>query len=491
MAAPSYAVDQGFASKEAKQYEARWLENLLGIDMNPASYALVVGISQYGQENRFAPLPTEADPHAVKDFLIDTAGFDYVHLLTEADVTESRLKTLILDEFRARVGPQDRFFIYWSGHGETLPVATGGTTGFLAFGTSRSGDPATMIEMNALRRWTDFVPAEQLLFAIDACFSGFIGVESMSGSEVTVDLEELRRPSRQILTAGTEEQKAYATTQPRGGGFTRALLEGLSGAADTENDLGPRDGIVTVQELMLYLEPRIRREMRDIGWTSDLDPQLYKIGSSEGTFFFFTPALRKEAIRYGERVSTAETTAMSPGIASEAIAGAATIRPQTAEAQTALRALGFAVGERGRLDRQTEDALIAFQALAGVVPTGRPDATTLAALARMRNQPPTDLSSLRDNDLEIMIVYQIGAEQQVDRLARRLDAAGVRYAYSSVYSMPDSIRGRLYFGSNWTGAALALRVLAEGVVNARLSPSSTSGDSMRLLVGLGGGSDTE
>lgn len=91
------------------------------------SYALIVGVNEFDE---FTDLPTAKDPERMRDYLVDEAGFDHVHILTGDKVTKDRLEELMLDDFRQIVGPNDRFLFYWSGHGETLGQGPG-ARGFL------------------------------------------------------------------------------------------------------------------------------------------------------------------------------------------------------------------------------------------------------------------------------------------------------------------------------------------------------------------------
>ena len=115
------AVNQVFEKSSSRK---PWGEQLLhyfsGSDLGfEKNYALVIGISQY---KYFKKLPTLDDPVRMKDFLLKEEGFDYVHLLTEEDVTASEVDRLMQDDFRFRVGKNDRFLFYWSGHGYTVKV---------------------------------------------------------------------------------------------------------------------------------------------------------------------------------------------------------------------------------------------------------------------------------------------------------------------------------------------------------------------------------
>ncbi|PDT18056.1 hypothetical protein CO670_04475 [Rhizobium sp. J15] len=61
------------------------------------SYAVVVGISEYmgAGKGGYPRIDTVSqDPIKMKDFLLNSAGFDYVYLLTEERATKARIDEL-------------------------------------------------------------------------------------------------------------------------------------------------------------------------------------------------------------------------------------------------------------------------------------------------------------------------------------------------------------------------------------------------------------
>ncbi len=72
------------------------------------SYAIVIGISTY---DSYDTLPTKNDSIPVRDFLLDVAGFDYVHLLTEDRETLDRICDLMVDKFPRLINRNNRFSV--------------------------------------------------------------------------------------------------------------------------------------------------------------------------------------------------------------------------------------------------------------------------------------------------------------------------------------------------------------------------------------------
>lgn len=322
------------------------------------SYALVVGISSF---EHFRNLPTEQDAIRVKDFLIDEAGFDYVHLLTEDKVTYGRLRELMDDEFPTLVDANDRFLLYWSGHGTTRDLPAGGKRGYLPLGESRAEQFSGMVSMESIRGWNENLEAGQVLYLLDACFSGLAGSAVKAVTDYQrLRIDQLAKPGRHLLTAGTEDEETIALDKLGGSVFTAAVLDGLRGAADASN-VFPNDGLVSVSELELYVNERVLRERTQAGWQKSITPQLRDLGASNGEFFFIT----------AKRL--AETGDMPPAFSPD--------QRMILEAQEILTGLGYEPGPRdGILGLRTLGAIRRFQSETGLSATGALDSATLAAL---------------------------------------------------------------------------------------------------------------
>lgn len=289
LAANSGVVAQDGLDKAFKKppSEVTWggiFKDFFGNDRYQKSYALIIGVSGF---SRFSDLPTQNDPLRMKDFLVEKAGFDHVHVLTEGHVTRERVRELIERDFRGLIEENDRFLLYWSGHGLTQRNAIGQNVGLFPTTNSSPSDIFSMVRMSELSSWTAWLQAEQTLFLFDACFSGHGGVSAQSNVNATLD--DMSRPSRHILTAGTANQETFASERLDGGVFTRAILDGLGGLADTsQGGFGP-DGIISINELEIYVKQRVREERLAHDWRKPLSPQLYGVGSNEGQFFFLSP----------------------------------------------------------------------------------------------------------------------------------------------------------------------------------------------------------
>ena len=263
---------------EKQDYVNRLLPN------SPKNFALVVGISQY---DHFSDLPTQEDPIKIKNYLLQQANFDYVHVLTEEKVTQNRVKELMEDVFPKTIGAQDRFVFYWSGHGETRENRTAGHKGYLPLKKTRPAkDFSTKISMRDIREWDDMIQAHQVLYLLDSCFSGLAGVSPQSHPK-NRKLSEFNQPGRHLISAGNSKEQTIAIDRLGGSIFTAALLEGLNGAAD-QGEFA--DGYITTSELTVYVKNRVKALNQQSGWSKSISPQLREMdsGVSLGEFYFTT-----------------------------------------------------------------------------------------------------------------------------------------------------------------------------------------------------------
>jgi len=335
------------------------------------SYALVVGISDYDDATGYKDLPTKDDAHRVRRFLIEEAGFDHVHVLTEEAATKARIEELMDGVFPRLVDGNDRFFFYWSGHGDQRQLAGGGERGYLPVADSKRGQWWRMIGMDLLKRWDETLRARQALYLLDACFSGLAGVAAKSSLR-DLTLAQLAQPSRQLLTAGTAEEEAIAGDRWGGSLFTAAVLDGLRGEADATTAYEP-DGVVSFSELVGYVRLRVADEKERAGWRAAITPQPRALRVNQGEFFVVLPP---EADAETGAAAGTTTDAAPTGKGAAALTAA-----EVEEIQAMLAALGLDPGPvDGILGLRTRGALKRFQREQRLDETATPDTATRQAL---------------------------------------------------------------------------------------------------------------
>ena len=232
-------------------------------------FALVVGVSKYKyREGGLRDLAyADADARAVRDFLQrgEGGGFapgDILLLENEQATTESLRAAL--NGFLPKAGAGDLLFIFLAGHGGPDPYAPQHLY-FMLHDTKLADMPATALPMTELQEALDHkVRAERLVVFIDTCHSAGLSGDALVATRGfennLINLYASRlytEAGRAVLTSSDVNE--VSREGPRWGGghgiFTWALLEGLGGDADANEDR-----FVTAGELFGYVRNRVRVE---------------------------------------------------------------------------------------------------------------------------------------------------------------------------------------------------------------------------------------
>jgi caspase domain-containing protein len=184
-------------------------------------------------------------------------GFDEVIELLNRDATQARLLQLFETELPKKVGKNDRVVIFFAGHAQTQALPDGTQMGHL-MPVDASGQEAfsTAISMARLRNASKQLPAKHIFYVIDACYSGLLlqrgltAPPSLNQDTLSVARKLVAQPATQLVSAGHQGEQVI----PEGGQslFTKYLIQGLQGEADTNNDR-----MITVTELATYLAHQV------------------------------------------------------------------------------------------------------------------------------------------------------------------------------------------------------------------------------------------
>ena len=280
-------------------------------------------------------------------------------MLTDEKATYARIRQLMVNVFPGLVDGDDRFFFYWSGHGTQRDNRRGGQDGFLPLAVSARDDFASMVSMGDIGRWDNAINGRHVLFFLDACLSGLAGTASMTERR-QVELNDMVEPAHHLMTAGTSAEETIAGDRWGGSVFTHAFLRAVRGAADTDSLDFPKDGVVSLFELIKHVRDYVPQEARNAGWDKSITPQLRDLGGSDGEFFFVTSE---------ERLAMLERQGETPSgeiLGGEAVSKGDETPPLSPErirqVQEMLSELGFQPGEPdGVLGARTRAAIIAFQ----------------------------------------------------------------------------------------------------------------------------------
>ncbi len=259
-----------------------------GADFFNKSYAVVVGISNYRNANKWQKLDNaENDAKAMKEFLA-SQGFK-VKSFIGAEATRDNIVSYMEDTLAPKLTQNDRFVFYFSGHGSTLKNVGGQDRGYLIpYDGETEQKASSWLSMEKLQELADKLDnARHQLFILDSCFGGLFAkkgyMSTIPENTPSYITAVTGNRARQYLTAGgvNEETPTFSNLEnyKSYSYYTAYLLKGLKeGAADTYQD----GGFITASELDAYLGPAAT--------TKDNKPRGGSFpGHEQGNFVFRSP----------------------------------------------------------------------------------------------------------------------------------------------------------------------------------------------------------
>jgi len=370
------------------------------------SWAVVIGINSYQKAPRLNY--AVADARSMLAAILDL-GFapDKTIAILDQEATKQRLEQVLYSMLR-KTTPEDRVLVFFAGHGITTALPRGGEEGYLLPVDGDPDDPGlTAIAMEDLRRIAKRIPAKHILFAVDACYSGFAITRDVPPTRVdTVYLEAMtKEPAVQIITAG---RKGEPVLEEDGHGlFTRRLIQGLGGLADVD-----QNGVITGQELATWLESRVIRDSNN-----RQHPQYSRL-DGEGQFVFLVP-------RPDEPIAAKTANAIDDRL------------KNLAEEVERLRRTNAALEEEHKLQRE-RDALLAEKA--------KLEKSHQEALAKTKSQP-VRLMALNivsaKRDLAVNEVLSLGLRARFSDEQEKDISEGVEWKSSATNVAAVDSRGRV------------------------------------------------
>jgi hypothetical protein len=243
------------------------------------SWAVVIGINTY----QHPEIP--ALSYAVKDARSIAAALtrldftsERLFLLLDTQATRQGIEHVLYERLRS-AGTNDRLFVFFAGHGETMALPHGDTEGFLLpYDANPRNLFTTALSMSDVRRIGQRIAAKHVLFAVDACYSGFAVAQARSPQRVDTNYLRLilQDPAVQVITAGKSGEKVYE--EGGHGLFTTQLLKAFEGYADAD-----QNGVLLTTELAAFLQSRVIRETE-----GRQHPQFGQL-TGEGQFVFVLP----------------------------------------------------------------------------------------------------------------------------------------------------------------------------------------------------------
>ncbi len=272
-------------------------------------HALVVGINEYSDGIRSLTCAVD-DANAVGDMLETQHGFQVTRLI-DGDATAHAIETHLKDVLPARLAEDGKtaVLVYFAGHGEARGDGTAGPQGYLLPYGSRSGDDTTLLSMTRFKAALDALECPHLLVVLDCCFAGaFRWSSTRATTRRTRPLFQsqfmryLRHGAWQVLTSASHDELAAdlapgshdhhtADGQGKHSPFAKALMDGLSGEADSSRGSQQMDGVITATELHQYIFEMLKSPDAEIEQTPGIWPLK---NDNKGEFVFRNPSTDKE-----------------------------------------------------------------------------------------------------------------------------------------------------------------------------------------------------
>jgi uncharacterized caspase-like protein len=224
--------------------------------IQPKLYVLAVGVAQY-QHKDISKLDLPAkDAHDFAAAMQRQQGRLYrqveVRVLADAKATRDEIVDG-LEWLQKQVTQHDVGMVFIAGHG--VNDATQGYT-YLPVNADPDGLRRTGVAMDEFKRTLSNL-AGKALFFFDTCHSGnVLGVKSRAGAnDVSGVINELASAENGVVvfSSSTGRQQSYEDAAWGNGAFTKALVEGLDGAADYQ-----KTGRITHAMLSLYISERVK-----------------------------------------------------------------------------------------------------------------------------------------------------------------------------------------------------------------------------------------
>jgi uncharacterized caspase-like protein len=222
--------------------------------LRPSLWVLAIGVAEYQNRNLKLEYSAKDAEAFSKLWQIQESGLYAsvsLRVLLNQDATKRKIEEG-LDWIGKQTKEGDVALVFLAGHGLTSPT---GQYYFLPYEADIDQEISTMLPAVVLRSWLSGVKGK-VLFFLDTCHSGGVFPRERSrGLTAQADLaqELISAPNGTVAyTASSGGQVSLESRVWGHGAFTKALLEGLAGAADRDGT-----GRVTVNTLEWYLSTRV------------------------------------------------------------------------------------------------------------------------------------------------------------------------------------------------------------------------------------------
>ncbi|QIE60249.1 hypothetical protein G5B37_11955 [Rasiella rasia] len=223
------------------------------------AHIMVVGIDTYKNPKynlNYAVADANSFMQSIRDGVKDiTSKVNVYEVKNDQAIRDNIISKFT--EIASTSNPQDIFIFYYAGHGVVSQDAAKEFYLVPHDVTQLYGDDGALkqkgVSAKELKQISSGIPAQKQLFILDACQSaGALNSVALRGAAEEKAIAQLARSTgTHWLTASGSEQYATEFDELGHGVFTYALLEALSGKADSG------DKRITVNEIKAYIESRV------------------------------------------------------------------------------------------------------------------------------------------------------------------------------------------------------------------------------------------
>lgn len=233
------------------------------------NYALLIGVGRYRDPAVNTLRYVQNDVRELYNVLTDskTGTFKPENIMTliNEEATEKNIKFKFDDMALKATGKDDLIMIFYAGHGFSYP--NGKDTYWLTYDTVVGNKNGSRIKSTAFSNLTLAskildIKAGKFVFFIDACFSN--GMVEKQTAVRGLDSYMGLGKDYTIITSSKSDQLSMESARFKHGLFSYALINGLSGNADTN-----QDGWVEIDELWPYMKSDITENASQMGGTQN------------------------------------------------------------------------------------------------------------------------------------------------------------------------------------------------------------------------------
>ncbi len=247
-------------------------------DLAPDLHLVSIGINKY--KNPYLDLDYAVpDAKGVSDYFgMNHKLFKKIHRyeLYNRDATQTKIQTTL--DLLSTVPERDTVVIFMSGHGDTLA----GEWKFIPFDLANPTDQNELamksVSASTLQLLVAKISAHRIFLLIDSCKSGAI-LDAFGEYDMQQNFAIISRSQGIHIGASTTKEQFAGELATLGHGiFTFALLKGLEGGADLNND-----GMVSVSETLTFIKKKMAALIKE----NNIPPQR-PTTSSRGMDFTLT-----------------------------------------------------------------------------------------------------------------------------------------------------------------------------------------------------------